>query len=212
MQNREAGSTTSQDHRRLKLGHKKESFAQRLREIDLKRGDWWSYQLKGFVSVAFGILLLAWEESLLFLVLVMGVQALVKGSIGFVHVILNAKKREKWVLMLLESLIGLFLGVMIISWPEASVKTAAVLIGIWMMATGTAQLATAIIEKTTVKRGLVGAGGLLSVMVGILVVSMPRKTVDLAHKLSAIQSLALGIIFIVLGIYLMLKGGRVEAA
>lgn len=142
----------------------------------------------------------------------MCIQALLKGTIGLVHAISNARKQEKWGLLLLESIIGLILGVIIISWPEASIMTAAVLIGIWMIATGLAQLASAIVDESTAKRGLVGAGGLLSIIIGIVIVTVPKETVDLAHKLSAIQSLALGIVFIILGFYLMLKGDKTEAA
>lgn len=188
---------------------KKQSFLQKIRQIDPSKGNWWQYHLKGFVSVAFGAILIIWpEESLRFLIIVMGIQALVKGGIGLVHALSLAKKQEKWGLILLEGLAGLILGVIIITRPEASIKTAAVLIGIWMIATGLGQLAIAIADSSKVSRGLIGAGGLLSIIIGALIVFVPMETVELAHTLSAIQALALGIIFIVVGSYMLLRSHK----
>ena len=51
---------------------------------------------------------------------------------------------------------------------------------------------------------------MLSVLIGTIIVAIPEQTVGLTHKLSAIQALALGTVFIILGFYLMLKGNKNE--
>lgn len=152
----------------------------------------------------FGIMLLVWEESLIFLVIVMGIQAIIKGAIGLIQVIINARKNKNWGLLLLESVAGLILGILIISWPEASIYMAAVLIGIWMLVTGVLQLGEAVFDNSKAK-SLLGAGGLLSLVIGLILIALPMETVHLAHILSGIQSVLLGVIFIGLGVFLMLR-------
>lgn len=190
----------------------KKSTEEKLRKIDFSKGDWWTYELKGAVSVAFGAVLIAWpEESLFFLVVAFGIQALAKGTIGLVHAVQLAIKRERWFLVLLESSAGLLLGILMISQPHASIKTAAVLIGIWMIATGISHMAEAFRDAARTHKRLMGAGGLLSVFIGVLLVATPNETVEFLHTLSAIQALLIGAIFISVGSYMLFHSRKSEA-
>lgn len=195
------------------LQRDKERLRDRVRKIDTTLGNWWEYYLKGAISITFGIVLIVWhDETLLFLVVVFGIQALAKGIIGLVHAISLAIKKQQWFLVLLESAIGLILGIALVAAPHASLKTAAVLIGIWMIATGLSHLTAAYRDPSKVQKGLVGTGGLLSVIIGVLLVAVPMETVELAHTLSAIQALVIGVIFITAGSYMLLKSpGRRNA-
>jgi len=195
------------------LRRDKKSMRDRVHEIDTTLGNWWAYFLKGAISIAFGIVLIAWpEETLLFLVVVFGIQALAKGVAGLAQAISLAVKKQRWLLVIIESAIGLFLGVALVFNPHASLGTAAVLIGIWMIATGLSHMAMAYRDPSKVQKGLLGTGGLLSVIIGVLLVAVPMETVELAHTLSAIQALVIGIIFITAGSYMLLKSpGRRNA-
>jgi uncharacterized membrane protein HdeD (DUF308 family) len=83
-----------------------------------------------------------------------------------------------------------------------------------MIATGLSQLAIAYRDPSTIKKGFIGGGGLLSVIIGALLVAVPTETVHLAHTLSAIQALALGIIFMMVGFYMLFQSykSRTEGA
>lgn len=195
------------------LQRDKQSLRDKVRKIDTTLGNWWAYFLKGSISIAFGIILVAWpEETLLFLVIAFGIQALAKGVAGLVQAISLASQQQRWLMVLVESVVGLALGVALVASPHASIGTAAVLIGIWMIATGLSQLAIAYRETSKTQKGLAGAGGLLSVIIGILLVAVPIETVELAHTLSAIQALAVGVIFMIAGSRMLLTSpGRRSA-
>jgi uncharacterized membrane protein HdeD (DUF308 family) len=184
----------------------KSKFSDKVRKIDTSLGNWWAYYLKGAISIAFGVILIAWpEETLLFLVIAFGIQALAKGIAGLAQAISLASQQRRWLLVLVESVVGLALGVALVANPHATLETAAVLIGIWMIATGLSQLAIAYRDTSKAQKGFVGAGGLLSVIIGILLVAIPMETVELAHTLSAVQALAIGVIFIIAGSYMLIK-------
>jgi uncharacterized membrane protein HdeD (DUF308 family) len=100
----------------------KKSFKEKIREIAVSEDKWWAYALKGMVGIAFGAILIAWpEESLLFLVVAFGIQALAKGIIGLIHAVSLAAKKDRWVLVLLESGVGLLLGAALVAQPHASI-------------------------------------------------------------------------------------------
>lgn len=190
----------------------KKSLKEKLQEIDSSREDWWTYGLKGTISIAFGAILIAWpEESLFFLVVAFGIQALGKGLVGLVRAIQLAMRRDQWFLVLLESGAGLLLGILIIAQPHASIKTAAVLIGIWMIATGISHMAEAYRDASKTRKRLMGAGGLLSVIIGILLVTTPNETVEFLHTLSALQALLIGAIFITVGSYMLFHSRKSKA-
>ncbi|MBN2026081.1 MAG: HdeD family acid-resistance protein [Actinobacteria bacterium] len=193
------------------LQRDRESLRDTVRKIDTTLGNWWEYYLKGAISIAFGIVLAAWPgETLLFLVVVFGIQALVKGVIGLAHAISLAVKKQRWLLLLMESVAGLILGIALVADPHASLETAAVLIGIWMIATGLSHLAIAYRDPSKVQKGLMGTGGLLTVIIGILLVAVPMETVEIAHTLSAIQALVIGVIFVIAGSYILVKSPKRE--
>jgi uncharacterized membrane protein HdeD (DUF308 family) len=196
------------DHER----RKKHSLIYKIQQLDTSKDDWRIYHLRGIIGIAVGIILLAWpEETLRFLIIVMGIQALVKGAIGLIHAISLARKDEKWGLVLLEGVVGLLFGVLLFAWPDVTLKTAAVLIGLWMIATGLGKMAIAFEDRSMAHRGLIGAGGLLSIIIGIILVFLPMESIELAHTLSAVQALALGIILITLGFYTMWQAHKAEA-
>jgi uncharacterized membrane protein HdeD (DUF308 family) len=191
---------------------KKKSIIYKIQQLDTSKDDWRIYHLRGIIGIAFGIFLLAWpEESLRFLVIVIAVQALVKGAIGLGHAISLARKDERWGLVLLEGVVGLFFGVLLFAWPETTLKVATVLIGLWMIATGLGKIAIALKTPSMVHRGLIGAGSLLTMIIGFVLIVIPIESIYLAHALSGIQALALGIIMIVLGFYVMWQAHNAKA-
>jgi uncharacterized membrane protein HdeD (DUF308 family) len=212
---KEQGSTNSQESYhplREILKREKKSVIKEVRKIDTERDRWWAYALKGMVSIAFGAVLMIWpEESLLFLIIAFGIQALVKGLIGLVHATSLAVKKERWILVLCESIVGVLLGIALVVQPHATLKAMLVLVGIWMIATGIIHLATARRDPSASMRGLMGTEGFLSVIIGAIFVVVPIEAVSLAHMLMAIQALALGMIFIIAGAFMLFKSRRLKA-
>ena len=66
-------------------------------------------------------------ESLLAILLVLGIWLVVSGIVDFIRALVNAQHRG---LRLLSALIDFVLGVLILSWPELGLTTLAVLVGI----------------------------------------------------------------------------------
>jgi uncharacterized membrane protein HdeD (DUF308 family) len=203
------GSTTGQErYHPLKgiLARDKKGMAKKVHEIDTSTDRWLTYILKGLVGIALAAILFAWpEETLLFLVVAFGIQAIAKGIIGLVHTVSLAAAKERWFLVSIESGVGLLLGVALVLQPHASLNLAAVLIGMWMIGTGISQMAIAFRDRNAALKWLLSAGGLLSFIIGVLLVAVPIETVHLAHTLSAVQALVLGIIFMIAGFYVFLQ-------
>ena len=188
------------DHER----RKEKSSLYKIKRLETSVDDWWTYHLKGIIGITVGVILLAWpEETLYFLVIVMGIQALVKGAIGLVHAAYMAKRGEKWGLVLLEGAAGVLFGVLLFAWPETTLRTATVLIGLWMLLTGLGKMLIAFENPSMVSRILIGLGGLLSIIIGTVLAVLPIESIQLAHALSGIQALVLGIIFMYLGFHMM---------
>jgi len=190
----------------------RKSMTDKMRDIEAFTRDWWDYELKGAVSIVFGAVLIAWpEETLLFLIVAFGIQALVKGAIGLIHAIQLAIRKDRWLLVLAESGVGLTLGTALIVQPGSSIRTVAVLFGIWMIATGTVHMVDAYRDASKTRSRLMGAGGLLSVIIGILLVATPNETVEFLHTLSAVQALLIGAVFIIVGSYMLFHSRKSDA-
>lgn len=170
--------------------------------VEVIKRNWWAYLLRGLVAIALGIILLAWPgATLTVLIVVFGVFALIEGAIEFILAIVLASKKEPWGLTMVKSLVGLLLGGVIIARPDIALSVVVILFAIWMIATGFIQLILAFEMPPMSGRSLVGFGGILSVVIGILLLAVPWGTVHAVLILIAILALVLGLWLIILGFY-----------
>jgi uncharacterized membrane protein HdeD (DUF308 family) len=141
---------------------------------DMSRG-WWVILLRGIVGVLFGVLAFAWPgATLLALVLVWGVYAIFDGAFALYQMVLAARQDRRWWPYLLEGLVGIGAGVMAFAWPEITALALVLLIAAWAIVTGVFEIIAAIdLRKQVRHEWLLGLSGVLSILLGLLVMAQP---------------------------------------
>jgi uncharacterized membrane protein HdeD (DUF308 family) len=107
---------------------------------------WWTFVIRGFVAVLFGLLLIAWSGlSLDLLVLTFGIFALVQGILSVIPGL--SKLGGRIYFLLIEGVVGILAGVLTflgpgvgrMLWPEVATMTLLVFIALWAFLTGIAE-------------------------------------------------------------------------
>ena len=108
---------------------------------------WWSFVVRGFVAVLFGLVVLLWPAlSLDFLVLSFGIFALLQGILSAVPGV--SKLGGRVYFLLIEGVVGILAGVLTflgpgigrMLWPEVATKTLLVFIALWALLSGIAEV------------------------------------------------------------------------
>ncbi|MEU6220483.1 HdeD family acid-resistance protein [Streptomyces sp. NPDC047022] len=93
---------------------------------------------------------------------------------GFLHLL----ARTAWQVVLLTGVASLILGILVLIWPGPSLLAAGVLFGIYLVASGMLQLASAFgTHKTTSLRVLAFISGALSILLGLFCFRGPMESV-----------------------------------
>jgi uncharacterized membrane protein HdeD (DUF308 family) len=154
---------------------------------------WWLAVLVGLISIAAGILALAYEEiTLLALGLVFGVSVLVWGTFALVAAFEPGIPTSHAVLRIVVSIVAILAGLVLVVRPGASVLVLLIAVAFWLIIAGIGDLAI----------GISGEGnrivfillGLVSVAAGVIILGDP----DIGLRTLAIIA---GIMFIVRGVF-----------
>lgn len=165
----------------------------------LHRG-WWLLLLRGVAAIIFGVL--TWLQpgiSLVVLVLYFGAYSLVDGIFGAVAAIAGRKMTEYWWVLLLESLVGIGIGVMTFVVPGITALALLFYIAIWAIATGVLEIVAAIRLRREIEGEiLLVLAGLISVVFGVLLIAQPAAGVLTLVWLIASFAVAFGILLLLL--------------
>lgn len=101
-----------------------------------------------------------------------------------------------WWLALLIGLISIVAGVIVIAQPSNSLKTLAVIVGIFVLIDGIAALLSALVSHTE-SRGLTAVLGVISVIAGVLLIRHPLGGVRAVALVIGIWLIAAGVIRLV---------------
>ncbi len=137
--------------------------------------NWWKLLVRGVVAVLFGVLLwLLPGISLALLVLFFGVFVLVDGILGAWIAISGRKEYEDWWDLLLWGLVGIGIGILTFVAPGFTTLALVFFIAGWAIATGVLEIVVAIrLRKEIEGEWLLILGGLVSVLLGILLMLKP---------------------------------------
>jgi uncharacterized membrane protein HdeD (DUF308 family) len=124
---------------------------------------WWVLLLRGVCAILFGVLTFVWPGiTLLTLVLLYGAYALADGA-----------PAPRWWLALV-GLLGIAVGILTFAWPGITALVLLLFIAGWAIATGLLQIVGAIrLRKEIENEWLLIAGGVLSVIFGLILVVQP---------------------------------------
>ena len=155
--------------------------------------NWWLLLLRGIAAIAFGVLTFAWPGiTLLTLVLFYGAFALVDGVLALAAAIMGGAPAPRWWLAIV-GLLGIAVGILTFAWPGVTALVLLLFIAGWAIATGVLQIVGAIrLRKEIDNEWLLIAGGVLSMLFGLVLVTQPGTG-------------ALALIYVI-GIYAVLYG------
>ena len=172
--------------------------------------NWWAVAARGLLAIALGIL--GWARPELFwasLVLIFGVYAIVDG----IFAIAAAVKDEsggRWS-HLLEGIAGIGFGALVFVIADRFGDALVVLIGVWALATGALEIASAIrLRREIADEWLLGIGGMLSVGLGVILLLQPRFGQVVTAYILGTYGVLFGVVLVLLGV--RLRGHKVTQA
>ncbi len=159
---------------------------------------WWSVAIRGAAAILFGILMLiAPGAGLLALVILFGAYAIVDGAF---NVAFAVRYRERWVALLFEGILSIAFGVLTFVWPRITGLALLLLIGIWAVVTGVAEIVAAIRLREVIRgEWLMGLADVLSIVFGILVLAFPGAGALAVAIWIAAYAIAFGAVLVALG-------------
>lgn len=169
---------------------------------------WWCYAVTGLVSAACGIAVLVWPDiTLKVLAVIAGINILLLSALLIAGTIGSGEDTSK-TLRIVVGVVGVIAGVVVIRHPANALLAIVLAVGIWLILTGLVDIIGAIIVAE--RRGWRLLGGLADIVIGILIIALPKISLGTVAVL-------IGIGFIIRGVVLMagawrLRGERASAA
>jgi uncharacterized membrane protein HdeD (DUF308 family) len=159
----------------------------------------WTIGINGALSVAFGVMILAWPGiSLYALTILFGAYALAGGVIGLVNAS-RVKEGRGW--MVLSSVLGIGVGLAVLAWPSISALGLLYVIGAYAIAFGVIAMAGALwLPFAAGDAVLLSLGGLISILFGVVMFAKPGEGALVLLALIAAFSLVKGITELVVAI------------
>ena len=165
--------------------------------------NWWTFLVAGGVSLVAGLLLLVFPDlSLLAFGLMVGVGLLFAGALEIVEAIVGA--HETRALNAIVGVLSIIGGVVCLRRPGESLLALVVLLGAYLVVAGIVRFVRSFaeLEGRAAQMGL----GILDVILGVLILSLPRLSLVTLAVLFAISLLARGAWMVVVAF--KLRGAR----
>ncbi|HXX67136.1 MAG TPA: HdeD family acid-resistance protein [Polyangiaceae bacterium] len=165
---------------------------------------WWMLVVRGIAAILFGVLAILWPGiSLLALVLLWGAYALADGVFGVMLAAGAGAEGRRWGWLLFEGFLSVAAGVVTFIWPGMTAFALLVLIALWAVFTGIAEIVAAV-ELRRVIRGewLLALSGVLSIAFGVLMLLFPRAGALAVVTVIALYAMVFGALLTALGVRL----------
>ena len=140
--------------------------------------NWWLILLKGIAAILFGVLAFIWPGVTLFtLVILWGAFTLVDGVLSVAAAIMGGVPAPRWWLAII-GVLGIVVGLMTFVWPQITALVLLIFIAAWALVLGIMQIVGAIqLRKEIDNEWWLVAGGVLSVLFGLLLLARPGEGV-----------------------------------
>jgi uncharacterized membrane protein HdeD (DUF308 family) len=165
--------------------------------------------LRGILSIAFGILALAWPEpGLVAIALLYGAYAFTDGVFAIATAVRRERHHESaesWGLPIFEGILGIGAGVVTVLWPGVTLFVLSIFVGVWALTTGVLELASAFSmykhfpRGTTTSKVLLGIMGVLSILLGLAIFVNPTIGAVALLTLVASYAIVFGSVLVWLG-------------
>ena len=171
-------------------------------EVDILYRSWWSYVLRGILALVFGILFLAYPGATLrtFIILI-GVLLIIDGVINLIRSVVFVFRKEPWGWTLVWGMAGLLIGLIFVNHTDFTLGFVAILVGIWVIIMGVAEIAVAFDMPPESGRGALAVLGVISLGFGIAILAWTAGTVYALMVLFGIYLLVVAVMDFIIGIY-----------
>lgn len=156
---------------------------------------WWLMLLRGIVAILFAIFAFTRPViTLASLILVVGVFALVEGTLAAISALRARKSQEDWWVVLIEGLLGIVFGVLVFASPAITTLVLLFYIAAWAIVLGALRIAFAI----RLRRHIHGEfwlilSGVVSIAFGLLMMAFPGAGAIAALIYIAVWALIIGV-------------------
>lgn len=167
-------------------------------------GRWWTPFLRGLAAICFGMLAIVWPALTLFTFVVFyGAFALIDGLLAiFSGLIGRTKSADTW-LSVAMGFLGVAAGVLSLTWPRFVVIGLVLYAGIWAVLRGFADVVAVIRSRGgAAEHWSLLVSGLLSVILGVLVLAAPRLGLVVVVWSIAACSIAMGTLLVAYALHL----------
>ena len=165
---------------------------------------WWIFLLRGIFGVILGLLALFMPGvTFTTLIIFLGAYLLVDGIFSIVAAINARKKLDSWGWYLASGILGILVGLLTFSNPFATALALLYLVAFWVIVAGIIEVVMAIRLRKEIKgEGWYIAGGVLTVIFGILILMNPIAGALTLTMIFGIYALIFGIMLIYLSVQL----------
>lgn len=177
--------------------------------------NWWFLVVNGLIAILFGIFLLFFDKDLMkVIVIYLGIAFIIAGVFMLITGIRNIKAEKQAGVQLVQSILTLIIGLIVVLFPTFSLKLVLIIIGVWAVILGIAQLVILIsIKEHMSSKTVLLFNGILTIVMGILLFFDPIATTGFLLKIIGVFAIIFGILMIYFGIVLkMLKSAVEETA
>ncbi|MEZ5174848.1 MAG: DUF308 domain-containing protein [Acidimicrobiia bacterium] len=160
---------------------------------------WWVLAVSGLLSVAIGALLVFWPgRTLTVVVWLFGALMILTGVVRFILAVFGQTSQIRW-LLLVSAIIGVALGIVVIKNPDAVIKLVVVIAGLFWIVGGMIDVFRGVNDDTAPDRGTRIGLGIVSILVGCVVLIWPAPTVLVFAIVAGGYAIAYGILEIYSG-------------
>ncbi len=154
--------------------------------------------LQVLVAILFGLAALFWPQLILAVLIVLfGIYALVDGVLSVVTAFRSSRRSMRRPLLLIEGAIGILFGLVALFWPGLTALALLYFIALWAILSGIVRIAMAILLRRDIENEWsIALSGVLSVILGIVLVLLPGAGLLAYTWLIGLLALAVGIALI----------------
>lgn len=165
---------------------------------------WWVPVVRGVVAILFGALcLFAPGLTLMLLVAFWAAYAIIDGGFSLVNALRWAKAGGRWGWLLFNGVVGIAAGVVAFVWPGITAMLLLMVIAVWALFTGGAEIATAFALRKHIKNEwLMGIAGALSILFGVLLIANPGAGALAVVWIIGAYAMIFGVLLVGLGMRL----------
>lgn len=163
---------------------------------------WEALVVRGIAGILFGISAVFWPGlTLVTLVYIFSIYVLISGVVGIVQAILDMARGKTWFLELLVGIVELGIGLYLVRHPQVTFATFILLAGLMFIARGVFEIVMALTDEAmATNKMLLVIGGILSALVGIILLMQPASGGVAFVWILGLYALITGPILIALGI------------